>query len=344
MLTVPLGRDGPPVSLIALGCMGMSDFYGVPDDAESIRTICRAAELGINSLDTADVYGRGRNEQLIARALRENPGLRDRFIIATKFGLVRAPDMTWKGTRGDPAYVKQACEESLRNLGIDCIDLYYQHRVDPNVPVEESVAAMADLVRAGKVRALGLSEVGAATLRRAHSVHPIAALQSEYSLWSRDVESGGILETCAELGIAFFAYAPLGRGMLTGRITDASAFEPTDARRSHPRFQGENFRRNLEVVAGRVRAIAERLRCTPAQLAISWVLHQSGAAPFNRPNHPHVVALVGTKKRAYLDENASAAALRLSPDVLAELDRLFPQSGVAAGTRYPPARMPELGR
>ncbi|MDX2114325.1 MAG: aldo/keto reductase [Planctomycetota bacterium] len=345
MVQHPLGSSGLWVSPLALGCMGMSDFYGVPDDEESIATIHRAAELGVTFFDTADVYGPLTNERLLGRALRELPATvarRSDLVIATKFGLVRDPaDKRWLGTRGDAAYVRECCDASLQRLGVETIDLYYQHRVDPNVPIEETVGAMAELVRAGKVRALGLSEAGPGTIRRAQAVHPISALQSEYSLWTRDPESG-VLDVCRELGITFVAYSPLGRGMLTATVTSNQHFAAGDARLAHPRFQGENFEQNLRLMEI-LRQLAAAHACTPAQLALAWVLAQNergeeeGAAGFA------IVPLFGTKRRTYLEQNIDAQRVALSPSDLATIERFF-EPGAAAGTRYPEMRMKELGR
>jgi aryl-alcohol dehydrogenase-like predicted oxidoreductase len=319
-----LGRSGLSVSAQGLGCMGMSEFYGPLDDAESIATIHRALALGISFLDTADVYGPLRNEELVGRAIR---GRRGEVELATKFGIVRDPaDPTKRGISGRPEYVRRCCDGSLRRLGVEHIDLYYQHRVDPAVPIEETVGAMAELVREGKVRFLGLSEAGPATLRRAAKVHPIAALQSEYSLWSRDPEDG-VLDACRELGIGFVAYSPLGRGFLTGQIRRFEDLAADDYRRFSPRFQGENFARNLALVE-RVEALAREKRCTPAQLALAWVLAQG----------KDVVPIPGTKKRARLEENAGAQDVVLGADDLRRIDALAPK-GAAAGERYAPELM-----
>lgn len=319
-----LGRSGLEVSALGLGCMGMSEFYGPADEAESVATLHRALELGIDFFDTADAYGPFRNEELVGRALRDR---RDRVVLATKFGILRDPDdPTVRGLCGRPDYVRRSCEGSLRRLGVDTIDLYYLHRVDPEVPIEETVGAMAALVAEGKVRHLGLSEAGPQTLRRAVAVHPIAALQTEYSLWSRDPEDG-VLDACRELGIGFVAYSPLGRGFLTGAIRRFEDLAEDDYRRHSPRFRGENFERNLALV-DRVHDLAREKGCTPAQLALAWALAQG----------EDVVPIPGTKRRARLEENAAAAALELRPDDLERLDAVAPP-GAAAGERYAPAFM-----
>jgi aryl-alcohol dehydrogenase-like predicted oxidoreductase len=316
------------VSALGLGCMGMSDFYAGGTEAQSIETIHHALELGVNFLDTADMYGRGANEELVGRAIA---GKRDSVILATKFGILRGSDGATIGIDGSPAYVRQACEASLKRLGVDTIDLYYQHRVDLKTPIEETVAAMAELVREGKVRHIGLSEAAPETIRRAHKVHPIAALQTELSLWSREPEAA-ILPTVRELGIGFVAYSPLSRGFLTGQIKSPDDLDPTDYRRNAPRFQGENFQKNLDLVVA-VSEIAEQKRCTPAQLALAWVLAQGN----------DVVPIPGTKRPQYISENIGALAVTLTPNDLARLDSVCPH-GVAAGERYAPAALQALNR
>jgi aryl-alcohol dehydrogenase-like predicted oxidoreductase len=314
--------------MMGLGCMGMSEFYGPGDEQESIATIHRAMDAGVTFLDTADMYGPFKNERLVGKAIRKR---RHEIVLATKFGNERREDGTWIRVNGRPEYVRQACDASLQRLGVDVIDLYYQHRVDPTVPIEETVGAMSDLIRQGKVRYLGLSEAAPETIRRAHAIHPITALQSEYSLWSRDPEVE-IFSTIRELGIGFVAYSPLGRGFLTGRFHQAEDVPEGDRRRQMPRFQGENFTRNMELLE-RIRSLASEAGATPAQLALSWVLAQGD----------DIVPIFGTKRLRYLEENLAAAQIRLSPSIMARIDEAAPR-GVAAGNRYPEEAMRAVNR
>jgi aryl-alcohol dehydrogenase-like predicted oxidoreductase len=325
-----LGNQGLMVSPLGLGCMGMSDAYGPADEAESLATIRRALDLGVNLLDTSDAYGPFTNEELVGRFLKAK---RDQVVLATKFGIVRDPnDPSVRGINGKPDYVRKACEGSLRRLGVEAIDLYYLHRVDPATPIEDTVGAMAGLVKEGKVRWLGLSEVSPQTLHRAHKVHPITAVQSEYSLWSRDPEDDGILDACRDLGVGFVPYSPLGRGFLTGQLKRFEDLATDDYRRSSPRFQGENFQKNLDLVK-HIEEIAKSKGCTPAQLALAWVLAQGD----------DLIPIPGTKRRQYLEENVGALDVTLSADDLRRIDEVAPK-GVAAGLRYPEAMMAAVGR
>ena len=323
-----LGTSGLAVSPLGLGCMGMSEFYGPGDEQESIATLRRALDLGVTFLDTADVYGLGRNEELVGKVIR---GHRHEVVVATKFGIVRDMNGNFVGVNGRPEYVQQACDASLRRLGVEQIDLYYQHRVDPDTPIEETVGGLAELVQAGKVRYLGLSEAGPATIRRASATHPIAALQTEYSLWSREPENE-IIPTCRALGIGFVAYSPLGRGFLTGQIRRIEDLAPDDWRRTSPRFQGENFQRNLDLVE-RIREMATQKSCTPSQLALAWLLAQG----------EDIVPIPGTKRRAYLEENMGALRITLTEGDLAQIAEVAPHV-VAAGARYPERAMHAVNR
>lgn len=326
--TRPLGNSDLTLSAVGLGCMGMSDFYGTADEAQSIAVIHHALDIGVTFLDTADMYGPFTNERLVGKAIKDR---RDEVVLATKFANMRGEDGSWLGISGKPEYVKQACDASLERLGVDVIDLYYQHRVDPEVPIEETVGAMAELVETGKVRYLGLSEAAPDTIRRAHAVHPISALQTEYSLWSRDPEDE-LLALCDELGITFVPYSPLGRGFLTGAIQSIDDLEPDDWRRNNPRFQGENFQKNLELVKA-VEELAKEKGCAPAQLALAWLLAQG----------ENIVPIPGTRRIERLEENAAATSIELTSDDLDRIEAIFPKDA-AAGTRYPEGGMRTVNR